>query len=63
MICYQCRKAGEFNQSANANPKSFSSGALTALAENAHRACDNKCDCQHVVGQAIVTAKVRPGVS
>lgn len=61
MICNQCRTAGDYNSAANGPSSSASKAVLTALAENAHRAClwPETCPCQHEVGLVIRGVSMR----
>lgn len=60
MICPPCKQAGRYNQRFN-GPAGDHVDKRTA--EYHHGRCNGRCDCQHVVGPAVVGSKVRSGVS
>lgn len=53
MICTDCRTAGKFNYSANAQPDQGVAASYRQHAREAHQKCPGGCDCQHVVGQSV----------
>lgn len=51
MICTPCRNAGRLNADANRVYDEESQRYLVLRALEAHASCNQRCDCEHQVGQ------------